>query len=323
MAINPTVSRGSATTQIAPPVVAAVVVHEPGAWFAETLQALAQQDYPNLQTLFFVTSGSQTAEEIRKQLPDAIIRTVDGNPGYGPLMNEIGRLVEGDGGFFCLLHDDVALEPDAVSRLMEEMFRSNAGIVGPKLVMWDDPTIVQSVGFGVDRIGEVSSIADVGEKDQEQHDAVRDVEEVGVAVDVGAVRGAGVDAFFNEPAGMLGGGVVPACCFGVREDPGERVVDGGADERLPCDTTAGLVQRLGAVQLVAEAAGAGVPDLGGAEHRLEGAGLVEDRVADDGEHVGRGGVEVDFAAGMQLEVRDLVDGVAAGQACHASLPRSP
>ena len=64
MAINPTVSRGSATTQIAPPVVAAVVVHEPGAWFAETLQALAQQDYPNLQTLFFVTSGSQTAEEI-------------------------------------------------------------------------------------------------------------------------------------------------------------------------------------------------------------------------------------------------------------------
>ena len=175
MAINPTVSRGSATTQIAPPVVAAVVVHEPGAWFAETLQALAQQDYPNLQTLFFVTSGSQTAEEIRKQLPDAIIRTVDGNPGYGPLMNEIGRLVEGDGGFFCLLHDDVALEPDAVSRLMEEMFRSNAGIVGPKLVMWDDPTIVQSVGFGVDRIGEVSSIADVGEKDQEQHDAVRDV----------------------------------------------------------------------------------------------------------------------------------------------------
>ena len=175
MAINPTVSRGSAATQVAPPVVAAVVVHEPGVWFAETLQALAQQDYPNLQTLFFVTSGSQTADEIRQALPNAIVRTVDGNPGYGPLMNEIGRLVEGDGGFFCLMHDDVALEPDAVSRLMEEMFRSNAGVVGPKLVMWDDPTIVQSVGFGVDRIGEVSSIADVGEKDQEQHDAVRDV----------------------------------------------------------------------------------------------------------------------------------------------------
>ena len=175
MAINPTASRGSAATQVAPPVVAAVVVHEPGAWFGESLQALAKQDYPNLQTLFFVTSGSEVTAEIRKHLPDAIVRTVDGNPGYGPLMNEIGRLVEGDGGFFCLLHDDVALEPDAVSRLMEEMFRSNAGIVGPKLVMWDDPTIVQSVGFGVDRIGEVSSIADVGEKDQEQHDAVRDV----------------------------------------------------------------------------------------------------------------------------------------------------
>jgi len=175
VAINPTASRGSAATQVAPPVVAAMVVHEPGVWLAETLQALAQQDYPNLQTLFFVTSGSEVTAEIRKHLPDAIVRTVDGNPGYGPLMNEIGRLVEGDGGFFCLMHDDVALEPDAVSRLMEEMFRSNAGVVGPKLVMWDDPTIVQSVGFGVDRIGEVSPIADVGEKDQEQHDAVRDV----------------------------------------------------------------------------------------------------------------------------------------------------
>jgi len=175
VAFNPTVSRGSAPSQIAPPVVAAMVVHEPGAWFAETVQALELQDYPNLQSLFFVTSGSQTADDIRQALPNAIVRTVDGNPGYGPLMNEIGRLVEGDGGFFCLMHDDVALEPDAVSRLMEEMFRSNAGVVGPKLVMWDDPTIVQSVGFGVDRIGEVSPIADVGEKDQEQHDAVRDV----------------------------------------------------------------------------------------------------------------------------------------------------
>ena len=175
MANTPIVSRGSAPSQVAPPVVAAMVVHDPGPWFTESLQSLAQQDYPNLQTLFFVTSGSQTTDEIRKHLPDAIVRTVDGNPGYGPLMNEIGRLVEGDGGFFCLMHDDVALDPDAVSKLMEEMFRSNAGVVGPKLVMWEDPTIVQSVGFGVDRIGEVSSIADVGEKDQEQHDAVRDV----------------------------------------------------------------------------------------------------------------------------------------------------
>ena len=175
MAQNPSVSRGSATTQVAPPVVLAVVAHLPGPWFAETLQALAQQDYPNLQTLFFVASGSQSAEEIRQALPNAIIRTVDGNPGYGPLMNEVGRLVEGEGGFFCLMHDDVALEPDAVSRLMEEMFRSNAGVVGPKLVMWDDPTIVQSVGLGVDRIGEISPIADAGEKDQEQHDAVSDV----------------------------------------------------------------------------------------------------------------------------------------------------
>lgn len=152
-----------------------MVVHEPGEWFVDVLVALAAQDYPNFQTLFFVTGGVNSSATIHQYLPSAVIRTVDGNPGYGPLMNEISRLVKGDGGFFCLMHDDVALEPDAVSRLMEEMFRSNAGLVGPKLVMWDEPSIVQSVGVGVDRIGEISPIADRGEKDQEQHDAVRDV----------------------------------------------------------------------------------------------------------------------------------------------------
>ena len=35
---------------------------------------------------------------------------------------------------FC--HDDIAPDPDAVHILVEESFRSNAGVVGPKLVTW-------------------------------------------------------------------------------------------------------------------------------------------------------------------------------------------
>ena len=85
------------------------------------------------------------------------------------------RLVEGDNGFFCFLHDDVALEPDAIRLLVEELYRSNAGIVGPKLVAWDDPGVLQHVGLGVDRFGEIDPIVEPGEVDQEQHDAVRDV----------------------------------------------------------------------------------------------------------------------------------------------------
>ncbi len=39
----------------APPVVAVVVVHEPGPWFDEMLAGLAMQDYPNLRSVFLLT----------------------------------------------------------------------------------------------------------------------------------------------------------------------------------------------------------------------------------------------------------------------------
>ena len=85
------------------------------------------------------------------------------------------RLVEGDNGFFCICHDDVALEPDTIRTLVEELYRSNAGLVGPKLVSWDDSGLLQHVGLGLDRFGEVDPIIEPGEYDQEQHDAVGDV----------------------------------------------------------------------------------------------------------------------------------------------------
>lgn len=165
--------------QLAPPVVAVMVVHEPGQWFDEVLDGLATQDYPNLRALFLVSGDGGDPEgvgaRIRRRVPDAIVRAVAGNPGFGPAANEVLRLVEGDNGFFCILHDDVALEPSAVRLLVEEVYRSNAGIVGPKLTLWNDTGLLQHVGLGVDRFGEVDPLVERGEVDQEQHDAVRDV----------------------------------------------------------------------------------------------------------------------------------------------------
>jgi GT2 family glycosyltransferase len=166
---------------LAPPVVAVVVVHRPGPWFAETLDSLAHQDYPNLNTLFLLAGepvdaeGNDLTRLITSRLPDAFVRHLGANPGFGAAANEVLRLVEGDNGFFCICHDDVALEPDAIRYLVEELYRSNAGIVGPKLVSWDDPFVLQHVGLGLDRFGEVDPITEPGEYDQEQHDAVRDV----------------------------------------------------------------------------------------------------------------------------------------------------
>jgi len=157
-----------------------MVVHEPGDWFAETLAALAAQDYPNLRTLFLVRADDDAelaaaTERIRGVIPSAFVRRAPTDGGFGEAANEVLRLVEGDNGYFLVCHDDIAPAPSAVRMLVAEMFRSNAGIVGPKLVDWDNPRVLQHVGLGLDRFGEVDSPVELGEVDQEQHDAVRDV----------------------------------------------------------------------------------------------------------------------------------------------------
>ena len=121
---------------VAPPVVAVMVVHEPGEWFAETLAGLAAQEYPDVRLVAFVTSSTapEVADRIRASLPAALVRTVEGNPGFGPVVYQALTLVDGKDGFFLVLHDDVALRPDAISGLVDEAFRSNAAVIGPKLV---------------------------------------------------------------------------------------------------------------------------------------------------------------------------------------------
>ena len=161
--------------QAAPPVVAVVVAQQPGPYFDELLTSLAGQDYPNLSVLVIdVATDENLAARVAAHLPAAYVRRLETDPGFGPAANEALRLVEG-AGFFCFLHDDVALEPTTIRALVEEAFRSNAGIVGPKLVEWDDPRRLLAVGMGADKAGVLVSLVEPGELDQEQHDAVRDV----------------------------------------------------------------------------------------------------------------------------------------------------
>lgn len=158
-----------------PPVVAVVVAHEPGAWFDETLASLAAQSYRNLAVLVVDTGqDGHTRSRIAEHLPDAHYRKVPEGTGFGQACNEVLTAVEG-AAFYLLCHDDVRLDPDVVQIMVEEAFRSNAGIVGPKLVEWSEPSHLLSVGMGADKTGYPAPYVERGELDQEQHDAVRDV----------------------------------------------------------------------------------------------------------------------------------------------------
>ncbi|HLI15055.1 MAG TPA: glycosyltransferase family 2 protein [Acidimicrobiales bacterium] len=159
----------------APPVVAVVVSNDPGPWFEECLESLAAQDYAAL-TVLVVDAGSREplAPRVAAVAPDFYLTRTDSNAGFGPSANVVLDLVEG-GSHFLFCHDDVVLAPDALRRMVEESFRSNAGIVTPKLVDYDDADRILQLGLGVDRFG--APVRRVGRRefDQAQHDEVREV----------------------------------------------------------------------------------------------------------------------------------------------------
>ena len=158
-----------------PPVVAVIVTHDPGPWFEETLESLRAQTYSALSVLIIdAASEENPTARIASVLPTAYVRRIDRNDGFASAANEVLGSVEG-AAFYLICHDDVALDPDTIRTLVEEAFRSNAGVVGPKLVAWDVPGELRQVGASVDKAGVLAPYAEPGELDQEQHDAVRDV----------------------------------------------------------------------------------------------------------------------------------------------------
>ena len=151
-------------------------------------------------------------EQVAAVMPDATVMTVPGNPGFGPAVNAAARIIMGgdrvgedppespaetdgsaeppaaggpvedrsspgadDAAFLLICHDDVALAPDAVTRLVDEAVKRRAGLVGPKIVDWDAPGFLQCLGLSSDRMGVPVPMVTEGEYDQGQHDAVTEV----------------------------------------------------------------------------------------------------------------------------------------------------
>lgn len=167
-------TEGSAIAGRAPAVVVLLVTRDPGPWFDETLQGLAAQQYENLSVLVLVSGGMDPTSRVAAFLPDAFVRLLHEDRGFGGAVGEALRMIEG-GSFFLLCHDDCAMAPDAVHLMVQESFRSNAGIVSPKMVHWSDPRALLHIGQNVDRMGAVVERVQDGEIDAGQHDAVRDV----------------------------------------------------------------------------------------------------------------------------------------------------
>lgn len=152
-----------------------VVAHDPGAWFEEALDSIVTQDYPRLDVV--VVDGTAEGgldERVRAIAPDATLIDASDTVGFAAAANTVLE-TDVESAFLLVCHDDVALSSDAVSVLVTEALRSNAGVAGPKLVEWEHPEVLQHVGFVVDQFAAAADVIEPDERDQEQYDRVCDV----------------------------------------------------------------------------------------------------------------------------------------------------
>jgi GT2 family glycosyltransferase len=119
------------------------------------------------------------SERAADAFPGSFVKRVT-KRSFGAAANSALGTVEG-AAFFAFFHDDLELDPDVIQALVEEAFRSNAGIVGAKLLRADAPDTLESVGDLIDRFGGQWPLAELGERDQNQHDSVREVAVVSTA----------------------------------------------------------------------------------------------------------------------------------------------
>lgn len=159
----------------APAVVAVVVVTAARDELETTLASIAAQDYVNLSVLVVDAADEDPiADRVAEVLPAAYIHRMTGSPGFSAAANQAMTLISG-AAFLLFCHDDVALDARCVSTLVEEVYRSNAGIVSPKVVQWNDRRRLQQIGRTSDRFGVQVDLVEPDEFDQEQYDSVRDV----------------------------------------------------------------------------------------------------------------------------------------------------
>lgn len=166
-------------------VTAVLVAHDGARWLPRTLAALAAQTRP-VDHVVAVDTGSDddSADLLRAALGAGRVHVVDRRTGFGAAvrtgLEQAPEAAAGD--WVWLLHDDSAPRPDALEHLLDAAAASaQVGVVGPKLVSWDDPTRLVEAGVSVSRGGRRSSGVGDDERDQGQHDHRTDVLAVGTA----------------------------------------------------------------------------------------------------------------------------------------------
>jgi len=161
-----------------PSVLVILVVKDGAAWLARSLASLARQTHPRLGVVA-VDNGSTdgSVDMLVSALTAERMIRLERNEGFPAAVGRaLGTPVARKADYILFLHDDTALAPDAVAQLVEAAVAApDVGVVGPKVLDWDEPRMLREVGMATDRFGYPHSPLEEGEIDQGQHDGARDV----------------------------------------------------------------------------------------------------------------------------------------------------
>jgi GT2 family glycosyltransferase len=155
-----------------------LVVRDAARWLRDCVQGLSAQTHPRVGIVAVDNASSDGSRDLLRQAlgSERVIALTEnqGLPGAMAAALEHPAVREAD--YVLLLHDDTVLSPDAVSRMVDAAEQiENVGVVGPKVVDWDDPRVLREVGRSTDRFGFPYSPLEDGELDQGQYDRVREV----------------------------------------------------------------------------------------------------------------------------------------------------
>ena len=159
-------------------VCAVLVVTEGAEWLSIALRTLARQTHPALDLVVIDNASTDDSAAILydRVADDRVVR-LDRRVGFGAAVAVAARHEAAAGAdALLLLHDDLALPPDAIATLADALLADPLlSAVGPKLREWAEEPVLQEVGMTIDRLGRAEALLDPGERDQGQHDQRHDV----------------------------------------------------------------------------------------------------------------------------------------------------
>ena len=172
-------------------VTAILVTHDGARWLPEVVAAISSQTRPANQVVVADTgsldssrqlisnSGLQLIElERERGFGEAVAIAVETLPEIG--INSGGG--DGSDEWLWLLHDDCAPAPGALAALLEAVSqRPQVGIAGPKICGWSDRGYLLEVGVSIGINGARWTGLESRERDQGQHDGIRNVLSVSTA----------------------------------------------------------------------------------------------------------------------------------------------